>query len=134
MDEVRTKRGPEPSAADANALEGRAFALGAARVAADHKTESVVVLDLRGLSTLADFFVIGTGTSARQMHAALDHIAEYARTVGRRCFRLSDSSDATWILADYVDVVIHLFDQEHRDYYDLDGLWGDAPLVNWLKD
>ncbi len=134
MDEVPTKVLPEPSAAVANALEGRAFALAAARLAADHKTENVVVLDLRGLSTLADFFVIGTGTSARQMHAALEHIAEHARSMGRRCFRLSDSTDATWILADYVDVVIHLFDQGHRNYYDLDGLWGDAPLVNWLKD
>ncbi len=133
MDEVRTAAGPEVNVSAANAVEGRAFALATARVAAEHKTEGVVVLDLRGLSTLADFFVIGTGTSARQMHAALDHIAEYARSVGRRCFRLSDSTDATWILADYVDVVIHLFDQEHRNYYDLDGLWGDAPLVNWLN-
>lgn len=108
-----------------------AFAVAVARLAAHHQTEDVSVLDLRGLSNVADFFVIGTGTSGRQMHAVLDHIKEHAREVGRRHFGLSDSSDAAWLLADYVDVVIHLFDEEHRAYYDLDGLWGDAPPVDW---
>ena len=111
--------------------DGRSFALVAARIAAENKAENVVVLDLRGLSTLADYFVIGTGTSGRQMHAVVDRVLEHARTVGRKHFHISDSSDATWLLADYVDVVIHLFDEEHRNYYDLDGLWGDAPLVDW---
>jgi ribosome-associated protein len=132
MDEPRseelatTELMPRPDTQD-----GRSFALVAARIAAETKAESVVVLDLRGLSTLADFFVIGTGTSGRQMHAVLDRILEYARTVERKHFHISDSSDAAWLLADYVDVVIHLFDEEHRNYYDLDGLWGDAPLVDW---
>lgn len=107
------------------------FALAAARVAADLKTDDVQVLDLRGLSSLADYFVVGTGTSDRQMHAVLDRIEEQARRMGRKPFKVSDSRSANWILADYVDVVIHLFDREHRDYYDLDGLWGDAPRVTW---
>ena len=111
--------------------DARAFSIAAARIAVENKSENVCVLDLRGLSNLADFFVIGTGTSSRQMHAVLDHILEYARTVGRRHFNISDSTDATWLLADYVDVVVHLFDEEHRSYYDLDGLWGDAPRVAW---
>jgi ribosome-associated protein len=111
--------------------DGLAFACGAARVAADHKSDDVVVLDLRGLSSLADFFVIGTGTSERQMHAVVNHLEDYGRSVGRKPFKVSDSSAASWILADYVDVVIHLFDAEHRAYYDLDGLWGDAPRMEW---
>jgi len=111
--------------------EGYQFALAAARIADQNKAENVRVLDLRGLSNLADFFVIATGTSSRQMHAILEDIEEHARRAGRRCFRLADSRDATWLLADYVDVVIHLFDEEHRRYYDLDGLWGDAPPVDW---
>jgi len=89
------------------------------------------VLDLRGLSGLTDFFVIGTGSSDRQMHAVLDHIADHARAVDRRPFGIADTRTARWVLADYVDVVIHLFDAEHREYYDLDGLWGDAPRVEW---
>jgi ribosome-associated protein len=113
------------------AADALAFAREAAQVAAENRTEDVVVLDLRGLSSLADFFVIGTGTSDRQMNAVIDRIAEHARALHRRPFNVTSTRSATWILADYVDVVIHLFDAEHRDYYDLDGLWGDAPRVTW---
>lgn len=124
-----------PSKVDAQSSrpseDARTFAIAVARIAADNKAENVCVLDLRGLSNLADFFVIATGTSSRQMHAILDYITEHAEQVGRRLFGISDSADATWLLADYVDVVIHLFDEEHRAYYDLDGLWGDAPRVAW---
>jgi len=107
------------------------FACQVARIATEHKTEEVSVLDLRGLSSLTDFFVIGTGTSDRQMNAVLEHIATHARSIDRRAFNLSNTRSASWVLADYVDVVIHLFDEHHRAYYDLDGLWGDAPRVQW---
>lgn len=119
---------PEPTRA---AQDARAFAVAAARIAADNKAVDVVVLDLSGLSTLADYFVIGTGTSDRQMQAALAAIEEYARAAGRRPFTPPERSGTTWVLADYVDVVVHLFDEEHRTFYDLDGLWGDAPRVPW---
>jgi ribosome-associated protein len=110
-----------------------AFSILAARVAAEHRTDGVVVLDLRGLSSIADYFVIGTGTSDRQMHAALAGIEEAARAAGRRPYRVSDPRDSSWLLADYIDVVIHLFDTRRRAYYDLDGLWGDAPRVEWRE-
>jgi len=109
------------------------FAAQVARIADENKTEDVAVLDLRGLSSLTDFFVIGTGTSDRQMHAIVDLVEEHAKTVGRSPFKVADTRKADWILADYVDVVIHLFDARHRDYYDLDGLWGDAPQVDWRQ-
>ncbi len=111
--------------------EGVNFALAAARIAADNRAEQVTLLDLRGLSGVADFFVIGTGTSDRQMHAVLDNIEEFGRTLGRKPFRVADSRAGHWLLADYVDVVVHLFDAAHRSYYDLDGLWGDAPRIDW---
>ena len=107
------------------------FAVDVARIAAAHKTEEIAVLDLRGLSSLTDFFVVGTGTSDRQMHAVFNRIAEHARSVGRRAFKVAETRQATWFLADYVDVVVHLFDSRHRQYYDLDSLWGDAPRVGW---
>lgn len=119
----------EQTASREATADAEAFAIAAARIARDHRTADVAVLDLRGLSSLADFFVIGTGTSDRQMHAVLDRIREYARGIGREPFRVADTREASWILADYVDVVIHLFDLEHRNYYDLDGLWGDAPRL-----
>lgn len=114
--------------ADLSALE---FARKAARIAADNHTEDIVILDLRGLSSVTDFFVIGTGTSDRQMRATCDDIAEYAARHGQEPFGISGYETATWVLADYVDVVIHLFDAEKRKYYDLELLWGDAPRIEW---
>jgi ribosome-associated protein len=132
MDEVEVRAlAPVPEAAEDSA---RLFAIAVARLAEQNKIENVVVLDLRGLSNLADYFVIGTGTSSRQMHAVLDYVAEYAATCDRAAFNVADASDASWLLADYVDVVLHLFDEEHREYYDLDGLWGDAPRVAALTE
>lgn len=107
------------------------FAVDVARIAADSKTENVCVLDLRGLSSLTDFFVIGTGTSDRQMHSVLELIKSHAKSVDRRLYNIADSASASWILADYIDVIVHLFDAAHRDFYDLDNLWGDAPRVDW---
>ena len=123
----------EPSMAGAatTEIDARRFAIEAARVAADARCENVAVLELSGLSSIADYFVIATGTSDRQMIATLDRIAEFGRSVGRKPFRTSDSRSATWLLADYVDVVVHVFDARSRDYYDLDGLWGDAPRIDW---
>lgn len=119
--------------ANAAELDAQAFAIQAARIAAETRCDDVVVIDLRGLSGVADFFVLGTGTSDRQMRATLEKIAESARGVKRRPFR-SSSADPTWTLADYVDVIVHLFDSQHRAYYDLDSLWGDAPRVAWQPE
>lgn len=113
--------------------ETRAFAIAVARLADENKTEELRVLDLRGLSTVADYFVIGTGTSDRQMQAVLDAIEEHAKSTGRSPFTVTDRAATSWMLADYVDVVVHLFDAQHREYYDLDSLWGDAPEVAWQK-
>ncbi len=109
------------------------FAIEAARLCDDSKVAEIVVFDMRGISSLADYFVIGTGTSSRQMNAVLEQLKAYGKTVDRRPFRVTDVDSSTWLLADYVDVIVHLFDTEHREYYDLDGLWGDAPKIEWRR-
>lgn len=129
-----TESRESPQAGYTDADDGRTFAIDAARIAQDYKAEDIIILDLRGLSTLADFFVLGTGTSDRQMQTVLDKIKEHAKSIDRRPFNVADSPGGAWLLADYVDVVIHLFDADHRAYYDLDGLWGDAPEVAWEPD
>lgn len=91
------------------------------------------MLDLRELTAIADFFVICTGSSDRQMRAIADHMDEYAEEHGQKRFGLAGLEAAQWILADYVDVVVHIFDAERRDFYDLELLWGDAPRVEWQK-
>ena len=103
-----------------------AFALAAAKVAAGRRCSDIVVLDLRGRSPATDYFVIATGTSDRQMRTVVDEICEAAKKQGLQRFGLAGYEQARWILLDFVDVVIHIFDSEYREYYDLELLWGDA--------
>ncbi|MGD2095023.1 MAG: ribosome silencing factor [Phycisphaerales bacterium] len=104
----------------------KAFALGAAKIAAERNCTDIVVLDLRDKSPATDYFVIATGTSDRQMRSVANEICEAARKQKMQRFGRAGYEQARWILLDYVDVVIHLFDGEYRDYYDLELLWGDA--------
>jgi len=104
----------------------KAFALAAAKVAAERHCSDITVLDLRGKSPATDYFVIATGTSDRQMRTVADEICEAAREQGLQRFGRAGYEQARWILLDFVDVVIHIFDSEYRDYYDLELLWGDA--------
>ena len=115
------------------ALSGLEFAKEAARIAEEMHAEEVLILDLRGLSSVADFFVIGTGTSDRQMRAIADEIESYGRGVGQKPYGVNVYDSPTWLLIDYVDVVIHLFDPSKRHYYDLELLWGDAPRIEWQQ-
>ena len=113
---------------EATALQ---FAVEIARIAHDNKSEDVVGLDLRGISSVTDFTVICTGTSDRQMRATADRVIEYAKKIGERPYGFCGYESATWIVIDFVDVVVHLFGRAHRLYYDLELLWGDAPRVAW---
>lgn len=115
-------------------VQGESFAKAVARIAHDNRCEDIVVLDLRGLSSIADFFVIATGTSDRQMQATADNIEEYGNEVGQHCYGMDGYHSASWVLADYVDVVVHIFDKQKRRYYDLELLWGDAPRIEWQDE
>jgi len=104
----------------------KGFALAAAKLAASRHCTDIVVLDLRGKSPATDYFVILTGTSDRQMRSTSDEISATARELGLQRFGKAGYNQGRWILLDYVDVVIHIFDAEYREYYDLELLWGDA--------
>ena len=110
-----------------------------ARVCAENRCRDVAVLDVRGLSPVTDFFVLATGISARQMHTVADRSVEASRAVGQRPFGVEgigvgEGIEASrWVLVDYVDVVVHVFTDESRKYYDLELLWGDAPRVDWQR-
>ena len=99
-------------------------------MALDRHCRDIVVLDLRRLSPVTDFFVIATGTSARQM-AGVAH--EMADTASSRPLSIDGLQHGSWVLVDFFDVVVHLFDADHRSYYDLEMLWGDAPRTRWKK-
>lgn len=120
---------PDRTAGDETA--SLAFAVDAARLIHDDKCEHIVLLDVRELSTVTDFIVIGTGTSQRQMASALDHVEDLGRERGFERHTESRDERSLWLLADFVDVVVHLFEPNTRAYYDLEMLWGDAPRLDW---
>jgi ribosome-associated protein len=91
----------------------------------------VAVLDVRGLSPVTDYFVIATGTSPRQMRTVVDEVAELGEARNYAALSRSGTDGESWMLTDFIDVVVHVFSQESRMYYDLDGLWGDAKRVEW---
>ena len=113
--------------------KAKAFALAAATIASERHCSDIVVLDLKGKSPATDYFIIATGTSDRQMRSVADEICEAAREEGQQRFGRAGYEQARWILLDFVDVVIHIFDAEYRDYYDLELLWGDAKRLKWDK-
>ena len=102
------------------------FALAAAKLAAERHCNDIVVLDLTDTSPATDYFVIATGTSDRQMRTVADEISKAARENGLQRFGRAGYEQARWILLDFIDIVVHIFDSEYRDYYDLELLWGDA--------
>jgi ribosome-associated protein len=111
----------------------RSFAVDLARLASDDKLENVLLLDVRALSQVTDYIVIATGTSERQMHSVLQHVQDLGQERGFPVFRSSEDDHSTWLLADFVDVVVHLFDAATRAHYDLEMLWGDAPRLEWER-
>ena len=111
--------------------KAKEFAIAAARIAQGRHCTEIVVLDLRGLSPATDYFVIATGTSNRQMQAVADEISQAGREQGFPRFGRAGYEQGRWILLDYFDVVVHLFDTEYRQFYDLELLWGDAERVDY---
>lgn len=111
--------------------QARDFAVAAARIAQERHCRDIVVLDLRGLSPAADYFVVATGTSDRQMKTVADEVSEAGREQGFPRFGRAGYEQARWILLDFVDVVVHLFNTEYRDFYDLEMLWGDAQRIDY---
>ncbi len=108
----------------------RAFALDAAVSLMGDKCEDLVVLDVRELSPVTDYIVIGTGTSDRQMRSALSNVEDVGKEHGFKRFGSHADERATWLLADFIDVVVHVFEPNARAHYDLEMLWGDAPRLD----
>jgi ribosome-associated protein len=94
----------------------------------DRKASDVVLLDLRGISSATDFFLVASGRSDTQVSAIADHLVGTLREEGVRPAHVEGLSTGRWVLADYFDFVVHVFHPEARAFYQLERLWGDAPL------
>lgn len=99
----------------------------AAGLALDRKAQNVLALDLRGVSSATDYFVLATGTSDIQIRAIAEHILEELAESGLRPLHVEGLDRARWVLMDFVDFVVHVFHPQARDFYQLELLWGDAP-------
>lgn len=101
----------------------------AARAAADKKAFQIVGLEVGDLTSYTDSLLICSGASYRQVAAIADEVQRQLKDAGRRPLHVEGESHADWILLDYGDFVVHVFTEERRTYYGLDGLWGDAPKL-----
>ena len=119
---------------EARLEQSRQFAIECARLLANTRCHNVVVLDVSGLSPVTDFFVLATGTSARQMKTVMQDVEELAENKKVGCMGRSGYEGEMWMLCDMIDVLVHVFSQDARMYYDLDSLWGDAKRVEWQEE
>jgi ribosome-associated protein len=102
-----------------------------ARVAADNKARDIVVLDMRGVTPLYDFFVLATGNSRRQIHTITEEIDANLRHSGDLRLSVEGYEGSKWVVQDYGDVVVHVFAPDAREYYAIEDLWADVPRVEW---
>ena len=105
-------------------------ALAAARTADNNRGRDIVILDLRELTAVFDYFILVTGTSRRQLHAISEEIDQtLEQEYGDHRLGIEGYAHSHWILLDFGDIVVHLFDEETRDYYALEQLWSGAKRV-----
>lgn len=123
----QTSSPPEPSTRRTPENPGHVLAARAVDAMADKKTSDITVIDLRGVSSMADFFVLGTGESDLQVKAiangVMDRIEEEC---GEQPWKREGTDHLQWVVLDYVDVVVHVFLPSKREYYQIERLWGEA--------
>lgn len=106
----------------------------AVQAAADKKAIDIVVLDLREIASFTDYFVITSGTNERQVQAISDEVYETLKKAGTTAARVEGYKTAEWILLDYGDFIVHVFEQKSRSFYDLERLWRESTRVALSAD
>ncbi len=103
-------------------------------MAAATRCKDVVILDVSAISPITDFLVLATGSSGRQMSSVCSDIEEMGRPIGFKALAQSGIEGDMWMVQDFVHIVVHVFSQTARQFYDLDNLWGDAKKVEWQAE
>ncbi|HUT33059.1 MAG TPA: ribosome silencing factor [Planctomycetota bacterium] len=114
-----------------SALSPEDLAIACARLCDEMKAEDILILDVRKLTQITDYFLLCSAASERQLKAIADRIHRDLKAQGVTCLGIEGEAVGGWVLVDYVDVVVHLFSREARDFYALEMLWGDAPKADW---
>jgi ribosome-associated protein len=125
-----TARGPEPGDAADPAARFDERILTALRAATEKKAADLTVLDLREIASFTDYFLIASGSNKRQVQAIADAVVEQLKSRGTPSARVEGYQTAEWILADYGDFVVHVFEDRARRFYDLERLWREARRID----
>ena len=128
---MRGARGRRKAAPSEPTAEERALIAEAALV--DHRAVEVVVLDMRQVTPITDYFLICHGTSSVHIQSLAEAVREAFKERGIRPFGAEGEKEGRWVLLDYGDLVVHVFSEEDRQFYDLERLWSDAPPVTALR-
>lgn len=104
-----------------------------AKAAVDLKAENLVALDVRELTSFADVFILATGGSDRHVRAIADAVEEVVEELGERPLGIEGYDEGRWLLLDLGDVIVHIFQSEVREHYDLERLWSEAPRLDLLN-
>ena len=102
-----------------------------ARIAEGKKATDIVVLDIRKIAFISDYFVVASGNNRKQLQAIADEISQTLKGRGRRRVGMQGYDAGAWVLVDFGDVVIHLFHEEMRRYYELENFWADGKKIRW---
>ncbi len=117
-----------PERSNQRGFSSQQLATRSAELMLDKKARQIIIMDLRGLTTVTDYFVLGTGESDVQVKAIVDHLNESLETENSKPYHIEGYDKLSWVLIDCVDVVAHVFLPESREYYGLERLWADAEV------
>ena len=112
-------------------VASRNFACKLAQLAEDRHCTDIVILELAKTSPVAKHFLIATGTSEQQIRSIGNEMAILGKEENFKVFGKAGIQQGRWVVVDFVDIVVHLFETEYRQFYDLEMLWGDAPKIDW---
>ena len=120
---------------ETSTFSGEALAITAARLADSKQAENIIVLDLRGLSNIADYFVLCSANSPPHLNAIRREIADVVKVDHGVATHGHDGAlDSLWTVLDFIDVVVHVLHREKREFYAIEALWSDAPRVKWQPE
>ena len=111
----------------------RQLALLAAEVCDEKKAKEIVIMDVRKITSISDYFIVCSTASDRQARAIAEEMRMRMKVLGRREMGVEGIDDARWVLQDFGDIVLHIFHESQREFYDIEGLWADAKQVRWKK-
>jgi ribosome-associated protein len=111
----------------------RQLALLAAETCDEKKAKDIIILDVRKITSISDYFIVCSTSNERQARAIAEDLRLKMRDLGKRELGVEGIQDGRWVLQDFADIVLHIFHESQREFYDIEGLWADAKRVLWKK-